>query len=151
MSTKNSNTGIIYFITKQINKVLQLGETGQIDSFLSRVIKTLSKEIKALEKIASNEEFNHETRMEELEDRLHDAQQELKDSYLCIDLDRIGTNQKETNYVDVYINNIDAHTIAVQKLEEAIKEEKENYEKGVEVFQKTKESLQKRITAISAE
>jgi len=155
MSTNSKNTdttatNIIFAITRQINKTLKLGDAGKVDSFLSRVVNTLSKEIKGLERIASNEQYNHENRLEDLNDKLKDAQQELESSYLNIELDSIGTNQKETDYVDTYLSNIDRHVLAVQKIEKSIESENEVYADFVKKSDDQIASLNKRITAISA-
>lgn len=155
MSTNSKNTdttatNIIYAITRQINKTLKLGDVGKFDSFLSRVSNTLSKEIKGLERIASNEQYNHDNRLEELNDRLKDAEQELEASYLNIELDSIGTNQKETDYVETYLGNIDRHVLAVQKIEKSIERENEVYADFVKNSDAQITSLNKRITAISA-
>lgn len=155
MSTNSKNTdttatNIIYAITRQINKTLKLGDVGKFDSFLSRVSNTLSKEIKGLERIASNEQYNHDNRLEELNDRLKDAEQELEASYLNIELDSIGTNQKETDYVETYLGNIDRHVLAVQKIEKSIESENEVYNDFVKNSNAQIASLNKRITAISA-
>lgn len=155
MSTNSKNTdttatNIIYAITRQINKTLKLGDVGKFDSFLSRVSNTLSKEIKGLERIASNEQYNHDNRLEELNDRLKDAEQELEASYLNIELESIGTNQKETDYVDTYLGNIDRHVLAVQKIEKSIATENEVYNDFVKNSDAQIASLNKRITAISA-
>ena len=155
MSTNSKNTdttatNIIYAITRQINKTLKLGDVGKFDSFLSRVSNTLSKEIKGLERIASNEQYNHDNRLEELNDRLKDAEQELEASYLNIELDSIGTNQKETDYVETYLGNIDRHVLAVQKIEKSIERENEVYADFVKNSDAQIASLNKRITAISA-
>ena len=155
MSTNSKNTdttatNIIYAITRQINKTLKLGDVGKFDSFLSRVSNTLSKEIKGLERIASNEQYNHDNRLEELNDRLKDAEQELEASYLNIELESIGTNQKETDYVDTYLGNIDRHVLAVQKIEKSIESENEVYNDFVKNSNAQIASLNKRITAISA-
>ena len=155
MSTNSKNTdttatNIIYAITRQINKTLKLGDVGKFDSFLSRVSNTLSKEIKGLERIASNEQYNHDNRLEELNDRLKDAEQELEASYLNIELESIGTNQKETDYVETYLGNIDRHVLAVQKIEKSIESENEVYNDFVKNSNAQIASLNKRITAISA-
>lgn len=156
MSSNSKNTenttasNIIFAITRKINQNLKLGDAGKVDSFLGRVVNTLSKEIKGLERIASNEQYNHENRLEELNDKLKDAEQELADSYLAVNLDSIGTNQKEADYVDTYVNNIDRHVRAVKDIEKAIERENENYSEFVKNNTEKMDSLTRRITAISA-
>lgn len=156
MSTNSKNTentvasNIIFAITRKINQTLKLGDAGKVDSFLGRVVNTLSKEIKGLERIASNEQYNHENRLEELTDKLKDAQQELEASYLHIELDSIGTNQKESDYVETYLRNVDRHLIAVKDIEKAIERENETYSDFVKTNKEKMDSLTRRIDAISA-
>jgi len=155
MSTNSKNTdttatNIIFAITRQINKTLKLGDAGKVDSFLSRVVNTLSKEIKGLERIVSNEQYNHENRLEDLNDKLKDAQQELEASYLHIELDSIGTNQKEADYVETYLQNIDRHMVNVKSIERSIEKENETYSEFVKAKSEQMDSLKRRIDAVSA-
>lgn len=150
MSTPASNVSVIYKIARTISATLKLGDAGKLDSFLGRVVKQLEKEIKGLKRSLGNEEYNHDNRIEELEDKLADAKKQREDAYLAIDMDSIGTNQKEAAYVDTYLENLDDHDEAVEAIETEIKEENEAFDEAKKDNQERIDSLQARIDAIGA-
>lgn len=150
MSTPSNNVSVIYRIARTISATLKLGDAGKLDSFLGRVVKQLEKEIKGLKRALGNEEYNHENRLEELNDKLADAKNQRNDAYLAIDMDQIGTNQKEADYVDVYLENLDTHDEAVEKIEAQIERENENFEEYKKDNQERIDSLQVRIDEIGA-
>jgi DNA repair exonuclease SbcCD ATPase subunit len=150
MSTQANNASIIYKIARTISATLKLGDAGKLDSFLGRVVKQLEKEIKGLKRALGNEQYNHENRLEVLEDKLADAKVNLENAYLAINMDEIGTNQKEVAYVDVYLENLDDHVGMVKECEQDIEQEKENFAEYAKDNQEKIDSLQVRIDAIGA-
>ena len=140
-----------FSIVRAISALLKLGDDGKLDSFLARVVKTLKKEVAILKKNLDTMKFNHEQNLEELNDKLQDAQEALADSYLQIDVARIGTNEAQTSYVDVYLENIDNKAAAVKLVEDKIAKAKEKYAEDAKAVQEQVDSLEKRIKTISEE
>lgn len=140
-----------FSLVRAISAFLNLGEAGKLDSFFTRVIKTLSKEVTAHKKNLENLKFNHEQKLDELNDSLEDANAALDEAYLKVDMDQLANNASQQSFQDIYLENIDNHELAVQKIEKKIQEEKDSYAEKVKSVQENINSLEKRIAKISAE
>lgn len=151
-NTKNTeDCGIFQFsISRTVCTLLKLGNGGKLDSFLLRVIKTLKKEIVLLNKNLDTLKFNHEQTLDELNDKLDDAQESLQNSYFEINVDKIATNESQKAYEEVYLENIDRHQAVVKNILTKIQETKDSYEVNVLDLEEEIASRQTRIDTISA-
>ena len=137
-----------FSIVRSICALLNLGEEGKLESFLDKVIKQLKKEITVVKKNQDTATFIHEQTLEELNDKLVDAQDALKESYLSVSIDSIQTKEQQNSYVDTYLNRIDAKKAAVVAIEDKIKSEIESYTKKSEATEAEINSLQERLEVI---
>lgn len=149
MSTKTPVSK--FSLVRAISAFLKLGEDGKLDSFFTRVVKTLGKEVAAHKKNLENLKFNHDQKIDELNDSLEDANTALSEAYMKVDMEQLGSNASQQSFQDVYLENIDTHELAVKKIEKEIEREKEDYSNKVKSIQEQIESLNKRIAKISAE
>lgn len=138
-----------FSISRMVCTLLKLGNGGKLDSFLTRVIKTLKKEITILKKNLDTLKFNHEQKLEDLTDKLQDAEESLTNSYLDIDVDRISTNESQKDYEEVYLQNIDQHMSKVKSIQTEIDSVKEIYESKSKEISEEIESREVRINTIS--
>ena len=140
-----------FSIVRAIMAMLNLGEEGKLSSFFSKVEKKLKREINILSRNLETVKAKYEQKIEDLTDQLQDANETLNQAYYHVDVDTIQTNESQSNYVDVYLDNIDEKLMVVKSIQTQIEREKETFEK----FQKETEeqiiSLQKRIEIITAE
>lgn len=139
-----------FSIVRSIAALLKLGNDGKLDSFLTRVVKTLNKEVTIITKNIDTVKFNFSQRLSELQDQLDDAKDALENAYLEVNIDRIGTNEAQTSYVEVYLDNIDRKAKDVSIIEKRIKTETEENEKELKDLTAQVESLNKRVAIISA-
>jgi hypothetical protein len=114
------------------------------------VVKTLNKEILIHNKNLATLKFNNEQELDELNDKLEDANASLTESYTNIKVNQVDTNEKQTRYVDIYLQNIDNHLLVVKQIEEKITRTTERFEKESKSIQEQVDSLNKRIKIISA-
>lgn len=153
-TTKKSaetTSGSKFSIVRAISAFLKLGEDGKLDSFFTRVVKSLTKEITAHKQNLKNLEFNHSQKIDELDDKLEDAQTALDEAYMKVDMEKIGTNESQSRFQEVYLENIDNHEVAVKLAEGAIEAENKSYESSKKSIEEQIESLNKRIRKVSAE
>lgn len=151
-NTKNTeDCGIFQFsISRTVCTLLKLGNGGKLDSFLLRVIKTLKKEIVLLTKNLDTLKFNHEQTLDELNDKLADAEEFLQNSYFEINVDKIATNESQKAYEEVYLENIDRHQKVVKDILAKIESKKDSYATDVLDLEEEIASRQTRIDTISA-
>lgn len=155
MSEKKSNSVIASIsklaIVRKAMAFLNLGEEGKLESFYSKVINTLSKEKKILNQNIDQLKFNHSVEIEALEEKLEDAQEAFEHSKIDVDLSKIHTNADQTNYVDIFLNNMDKKALEVKSIESQIAASKETFEKSKKEYEDLIESLDKRIGFLSIE
>ena len=152
MSTQKSKTENTskFSIVRAIAEMLKLGDQGKLDSFLTRVVKTLTKEISIHSKNLETLKFNFTHEKEELNDRLEDAEAALENAYLQIPVEKVGTNAEQAEFVDVYLENIEDHERKVDLIKKQIEKATEVYEVRKKETEKAITSLESRIKIISA-
>jgi ClpP class serine protease len=157
MSNSNKATAAVtpvtptskFSIVRSICALLNLGEEGKLESFLDKVVKQLKKEITVVKKNQDTAVFLHEQTLEELNDKLVDAQDALKDSYLSVNVDAIQTKEQQNSYIDTYLSRIDAKKAAVLAIEAKIEQVTEAYNKKAEASEAEIKSLQERLDTIA--
>lgn len=138
-----------FSIVRSICALLNLGEEGKLESFLDKVVKQLKKEITVVKKNQETATFQHEQILEELNDKLVDAQDALADSYLNVNVDSIQTKEQQNSYIDIYLNNIDKKKAAVLAIESKIADTVEAYTKRSEAATAEVASLEERLAVIN--
>lgn len=147
-TTKETNVVSEFALVKAIVKLLKIGDQGKLESFFSRICKILKKEISALEKTLEVKKFEYERDLDDLKDKLEDAQEALSASLLQVDVERIKTNEDQNAYAEVYLSNIDIKQEEVISLENQIKALTENFEKEEASANAQINSLKKRLEEI---
>ena len=138
-----------FSIVRAISAFLKLGDDGKLDSFFTRVVKTLNKEIAAHEANLKTIAFNFTQNLDELKDNLEDAQSALADAYMKVDVSRISTNEDQKDFMERYLENIDNHAAAVKRIEKSIESATEANEEKVKGIKEQVASLKERISKIS--
>jgi hypothetical protein len=139
-----------FAIVRSICALLNLGDEGKLDSFFTKVDKQLKNEITLLKKEMDTKEFISKQTLEELEDKLEDANVSLEEAYLQVDVDKIQTKEDQSIYVENYLENIDRKKTEVISLEDRIKTLKESFEKDVIKDSNEIKCLEERLKNISA-
>jgi hypothetical protein len=129
---------------------LNLGDDGKIESFISKVIRTLTTEVKILNQNLVQKEFIYDQEKESLEEKLIDAKLAAEHALIDINVNKISTNQEQNEYIETYIDNIDNKYIAISTIEKSLVELEEKYTKEVEDINLQIASINKRIDILSA-
>lgn len=151
MSKENATPKSKFSLVRAIAAKLNLGEEGKLDNFFGKVVKTLTREMTALKKNLDTKKFNYEQELDELHDKLVDAQDALAGTYESVDVDRIKTNEDQNNYIDVYLANINRATQKVRDIEEQIKTLQEAYEENKKATEEQIAAINTRIETIGKE
>lgn len=145
---KTTNVVSEFALVKKIVALLKIGDQGKLESFFSRVCKNLKKEISALEKTMDVAKFEFERNLDDLNDKLEDAQEAYTASLMQVDVESIKTNEDQNKYVDIYLSNIDRKHSEVIALENKITKLKEEYQQANELTEKQISSLKKRLAEV---
>lgn len=153
MATKAENTTeqkAKFSITRKIMELFNLGDSGKLDSFFTRVTKSLNRDITALETNKRTIRFNAKQREDELKDQLEDAQDSLQEAYLAVSPEDVKTNEDQKSFMDFYLKNIHAKRDEVKRIEELIKAHKEELAANIKSVDDRINSRKEDIEAISA-
>tara|TARA_R110000764_G_scaffold64009_2_gene134947 strand:+ start:149 stop:610 length:462 start_codon:yes stop_codon:yes gene_type:complete len=152
--SKNNNEVVVaiskFPIVQKIMETFKLGDGGKLDSFFTRIDKTLSREIAAHEKNIENNKFNSKTVTEGLQDDLEDAEQRLAEAFMAVEPENVDTNQKASGFVDAYLEGISKAEKAVERIEEEIKDEATSLKDKNADLAKQVKLLKRRIASITA-
>jgi ABC-type Zn uptake system ZnuABC Zn-binding protein ZnuA len=149
--TENKASVSKFAIVRKIAELLNLGTDGKLDSFLTRVVKTLSNEMKTLVKNLDTIDFRYKADRESLEDELEDAEEALATAYLNVNIDSINTNELQKAHVEEYLDMLDNHLEEVENVKSRLEKLDKRNEADIAETNERLESLKKRIAAISAE
>lgn len=123
MSTKKEKG----FVTR-VMTILNLGEEGQLGSFESQVEKFLEKEISANKQNKAMLETTYKNQLEDLTDAKNDAQDDLENAWLSVDLEAIQTRADQKAYVNVYLSSIETAEAKVESIDKQITDLKNAHE-----------------------
>lgn len=112
----------------RVMTILNLGEQGQLGSFESQVEKFLEKEISANKQNKAMLETTFKNQLEDLTDAKNDAQDDLENAWLSVDLEAIQTRADQKAYVNVYLSSIESAEAKVESIDTQITDLKNAYE-----------------------
>lgn len=137
-----------FAIVRQIQKLLKLGEGGKLDSFFSRIKKTLERDIKNLNNNITTLRSEYEINLDKLNDKLQDAEEAASKSFLDIDINSIDTNARQDAYMDIYLQQIGAKADSVDFVKENIKSLKASHTDEVEAIELRITKIKEKLTQI---
>lgn len=135
-----------FSIVRAIVNLFKLGEEGKVEGFFEMLRRNYKRDIEKLDKKLEILEFNHKNSMEDLSDRIADAQLEVDNAFLNVDVDQLGTNAERENYAAKYWSKIELAEANLATLKEEQEAKVEAHEKEVK---KQKEQIAERKRRLS--
>jgi gas vesicle protein len=126
MSEETTRVEGKFSITRKIGELLKLGSVGKLDSFFSKILKRLKKDIVAIKKNIDTMKFQSEQELDTLKDKLEDAQDALSEAYMSVSPEQVSTNALQTEFADTYLRGISSARKLVESIEGDIKTNKED-------------------------
>jgi len=139
----------VFSITRAIAAALNLGDEGKMDSFLTKVVKTLRNEVKIHTQNLETMKFKYNQRLDVLGDELVEAKEASEAEYTNITTSNVETKSAQNSHVEIYLDRVDARIGEVQRVEYDIKDTKESYSDKVKEVKLEVKSLEVRIERIS--
>ena len=136
-------------IVERVLALLNITEEGKINNFFMKQRNILNKDIKNLNKNLDTLKDQHEERLEELNEKLQDAEVVVEESYTSIKVEDIATNEAANHFSDAYWSRIEQAEYQVSKLKAEIKYIKEAHEKSVEAVKEQITERKRRLEKIS--
>ncbi len=119
-------------IVAKIMAALKLGEEGKIGSFFNKLESDFNREIKAIKHNISGLEFEHEQRLEKLNEQLEDAEKAVEDAWMNVTADKVGTNAAQDSFKHYYLAAITMAEAKVEQIKTNIKDAKGEYKERIE-------------------
>jgi prefoldin subunit 5 len=119
-------------IVAKIMAALKLGEEGKIGSFFNKLESDFNREIKAIKHNISGLEFEHEQRIEKLNEELEDAEKAVEDAWMNVTADRVATNAAQDSFKNDYLSAITMAEKRVSNIKNDIKDAKGEYKEKLE-------------------
>lgn len=136
-------------IVERVLALLNITEEGKINNFFMKQRNILNKDIKNLNKNLDTLKDSHEERLEELNEKLQDAEVVVEESYTSIKVEDIATNEAANHFSDAYWRRIEQAEYQVFRLKAEIKNTKEAHEKSVEAVKEQITERKRRLEKIS--
>ena len=114
-------------IVRTIMAVLALGESGQLDNFFMKQIKSFKKEIAKLDHNLETLRMTFNNRRDDLKEEIEDAKETLQLAYAEINPEEISSNEKQKEFAARYWRNIENKEKEVDILEERLENVSDNY------------------------
>ena len=152
MSNSKTNTATVtpskFTIVQKIQSFLKLGDSGKMDSFFTRVEKTLKRQIAAHEANIETIKFNSNTQLEALRDQHEDAKQSLEEAYMALTPEDVATNEKQVSFMDTYLENVAEKQLSITKIESKVKSVGEATDEKVKAINKSIDELNATIKSV---
>lgn len=136
-------------LVEKIKAKLKLGEDGKLMSFFERLNRNLERKLQALIQKKNNLVFNFENRLQELNDAVEDARQNVTDVYESADVTRMTTNASQDEYMTEYLSAIDRAEAALESAENAVKLAQELHNSELGALNKQISALEARIARVT--
>ena len=98
------------------------GDAGKLDGFFGKVVKQLTREISNLKTNSGIITNTSKQSKIDLEDQLEDAREGLKDAFLSVNVEKIGTNEAQKALVIPYMQGIISAKATISLIEQTIKD-----------------------------
>ena len=128
----------IYALGRKVSELLKLGDTGKVDSFITRVKGQIEREINVLERNLDTTKFEYKQELLGLKDAVEDEQTALEDAYASINPKQIKTNAEQKAYAEHYLQAISRAKYNVKMAKDKINSAEESHK---EVIKDAKEQI----------
>ena len=146
MKTQKSKFAIVNLVCKLLN----LGEFAKIENFVTRVIKTLTSEVKNIERNIETVELGFRNITLEYQDKVEDLEGYIEEAYANIDPEALKNNDAMDKYMEAYLKNIAKLENELTRLESTYNKDKESHENIIKDFKADINWRLKRINKLSS-
>lgn len=128
MSSKNSTPKSMF---EKVAAFLKLGPDGKLQSFYSRLQRTIEQDIKKLNTSRNIMVSNFQETTEQYQYDLQDATEAVDSAWMNVTPEQVATNELQASFMQVYLNGIAKAQAKVKSLEAMYQELTENHQKSL--------------------
>lgn len=138
-------------ITKRVMAAFKLGDEGKMDNFYLKQIKNAEKSIRDLKRNKGTLENAYNDEVDDINDQLTDAKEALAESYKAVTPDDVKSNAAVADFESKYWNRVARAKADVKRLENRLKDMKEEHEESMEDLNEQIIAYQERIDILGEE
>lgn len=135
-------------ITQRVMAFLGLTDEGRINGFFLKQQAQLNKDIKNLNKNLDTLLDGYNESVEELQEKLDDAKIRVEEAYQGVTPEDVATNEKASQFADVYWTNVENAEEVVAELEAEMELVKERYTEQKEQTEKQIAERERRLAKL---
>jgi len=152
----NAAAGILDTATSRVKNIvdvilakLNITERGKIENFFMKQRSELNKEIRDLTKNKKTLIDDHQDAVEDLNEKLADAQVEVEEAYTAVTVEDISSNEKAKAFANNYWDNIEVAEQRVEGIKDQILDAEEDFNNEIEEIDTQIDERQRRLNKIS--
>ena len=140
-----------YAIVRKALELMNLGDVGKSDSFISKVIKEIKSTISDLNFNKERLKFNYNREESKLRGELEDAEDNVIAAYSDIDPKKLTTNSSQADYVKDYLSKLTKAELEVKAITLDLAKLEEKYDETLSKLDEEISTLQGRLKIIEQE
>lgn len=149
MIKDKENTGVLDLpLVKKVLAFLKIGEDGKIANFFGKEVSKFEKAIRDINRNKTTIENSYKDAVDDLNDKLADAEESVKEALLAITSEDVKTNDAANNFSSIYWSNIDRKLAEVARIKKSMETLKERFDKEIEYENSQISKYQGRIDMI---
>lgn len=152
----NAAAGILDTATSAVKNIvdvilakLNITERGKIENFFMKQRSELNKEIRDLTKNKKTLIDDHQDAVEDLNEKLADAQVEVEEAYSTVTVEDISSNEKAKAFANNYWDNIEVAEQRVEGIKDQILDAEEDFNDEIKEIDAQIDERQRRLNKIS--
>ena len=131
MSTKNSTPKSMY---EKVAAFLKLGDDGKLQSFYSRLQRTIEQDIKKQRTSRNILESNFAETTEQIGYDLADAKEAVDSAWMNVTAEQVATNELQAQFMHTYLEGISRAEARVTAIENELKFATEAHEQALKTI-----------------
>ena len=136
-------------ITERVLVFLKLTDDARINAFYLKQQAQLNKDIKNLNKNLSTLKDQYDETVENINEKLQDAKIRVEEAYEGVKPENVATNEKASQFADVYWNTIEEAEGVVTDLEHELQSALEDYEDDKKEIEEQIAERQRRLAKLA--
>ena len=147
--SKVEEKSVVGTLVSKIMSILKLDDAGKLEKFFAGEVKAIKNGINAIELNKKTAALQHEMALSEIDSKIEDAEEAVKDAYTAVTVEQINSNDAMKSFSNDYWANIDSKESKLERLKKDREAQVKSYDEQLEARNEKIAKQNARIAAIS--
>ena len=147
--SKVEEKSVVGTLVSKIMSILKLDDAGKLEKFFAGEVKAIKNGINAIELNKKTAALQHEMALSEIDSKIEDAEEAVKDAYTAVTVEQINSNDAMKSFSSDYWANIDSKESKLERLKKDREAQVKSYDEQLEARNEKIAKQNARIAAIS--